>query len=50
MDNITSYEVSGLTHLDSPLSKKEKIILHQIILNLKGLTSKTKNEKIFISV
>ena len=50
MDNIMSYEASGLYYIDQLLSNKDKTTLQQLILNLKGLTEETKKKKIFISV
>ena len=41
MDNIILYEAKRLLYINSPISEKDKAILRKVILNLKGLTSKT---------
>ena len=45
-----SYEAPGLCYINEPISAKDRATLHQLILNLKGLTKDTKEEKIFISI
>ena len=45
-----SYEVLGTTHINSPISNKDKTTPYQVILSLKGLIEETKNENIFISI
>ena len=50
IDNIMAYKASGLCYVDSPISKKDKTTLCQVILTLKGLTPETKDKNIFISV
>ena len=50
MENIILYEAPGISYINSPLSNTDKTIPYQIILELKGLTEETKEEKIFISI
>ena len=48
--NIILFEAEGLAFIDSPISSKDKRILRELILNLKGISEDNKNENIFISV
>ena len=45
-----SFEAKGLAFIDSIISSKDKRILRELILNLKGILEYNKNENIFISV
>ena len=48
--NIMSFEVAGLSHLDSPMSNMDLTAPRQVILNLNGLKEDTKSQKVFISI
>ena len=48
--NIMSFKAEGLAFIDSLISLKDKRILRELILNLKGILQDNKNENIFISV
>ena len=48
--NILSFEVSGLTFIDSSISETDKITPRKVILDLTGLEKELKSIKIFISV
>ena len=48
--NIMSFEAKGLAFIDSPINLKDKRILRDLILNLKGVSEENKNENVFISV
>ena len=50
MANISSFEASGLSFVDFPISELDKTTLCEVILNLKGLEEDPKDTKIFISV
>ena len=48
--NIMSFEAKGLAFIDSPINSKDKRILRELILNLKGILEENKNKNVFISV
>ena len=50
MANIISFEADRIIFIDSLISQLNKIIPHEVILNLKGLDEETKNTNIFISI
>ena len=50
MLSVASFEASGLSYLDNPISGEDKTTPRQVMLNLKGSEEETNNEKIFISV
>ena len=50
MANISLFEVSRLSFLDSPISELDKITLREFILDLKGHQKNLHKIKIFISV
>ena len=45
-----SFEAEGLAFIDSPINLKDKRILRELILNLKGISEENKNKNIFILV
>ena len=45
-----SFEAEGLAFIDSPINLKDKKILRELILNLKGISEENKNKNIFILV
>ena len=45
-----SFEAKGLAFIDSPINLKDKRILRELILNLKGISEENKNKNIFILV
>ena len=50
MANISSFEATGLSFINSLISKLDKTTLREVILNLTGLEEALKTAKIFISV
>ena len=50
MTNISLFEVSGLSFLDSLISELDKTTLRKVILDLKRLKEDLRETKIFISV
>ena len=50
MANISSFEVSGLSFIDSQISNLDKMTLQEVILSLTRLEEDLKSTKIFISV
>ena len=50
MANISSFEVLGLSFIDSSISEADKTIPREVILNLKGLEEDLQQIKIFISI
>ena len=43
-------EAQGITYINAPISEKDSTTPWQIIISLKGLTTETKDENIFISI
>ena len=50
ISNISSFEVAGLSFIDSLISELDKTTPKEVILNLKGLKEDVKEIKIFILV
>ena len=46
MANIMPFEATGITFIDSPISKADKVTPYEVILNLKGLDEETKANNI----
>ena len=49
MANVMSFESSGLSYLDSPISGEDKKTQRQVMLDLKGLEEENMNESTLMS-